>query len=190
MEKIIVDIDNTLWNLAPVLYSRLREKSPDLPPTTKWREWDFKGWPVTPKAIYPVLNRIHMEQDTFSPFPDAAEFLRSLKEMEFSIIIASHRLQDAFGPTERWLRQNDLVYDEIYLSRDKTVLFHDSWGVVDDSPETLNRARDAGIIRAGLRNPWNEGQDHPLFDDLTAITGYLRQQKHLADNNGPTRRKT
>jgi hypothetical protein len=185
MEKIIVDIDNTLWDLAPVFYSRMREESPDLPPATHWREWDFKGSPITPKVVYAILDRIHMEQDTFAPFPDAAEFLRSLKEMGFSIIVASHRRQDALGPTERWLRQNDLVYDEIYLSHDKTVLFHDSWGVIDDSLQTLNRARDAGIVRAGLLNPWNEGQDHPLFDNLTAITGYLRQQKCLADT-GPT----
>jgi hypothetical protein len=48
--------------------------------------------------------------------------------------------------------------------------------VIDDSPETLGRARDAGIIRAGLRNPWNEGEDHPLFDNLRQISEYLQKQ--------------
>jgi hypothetical protein len=178
--KIIVDIDNTLWNLEPVFYSRMMEENPDLPPAAHWREWDFKRSSMSTEAIYGILDRIHMEQETFAPFPEAAEFLRSLRAMGFSIVVASHRRQDALGPTERWLRQNDLVYDEIYLSPDKTVLFRDSWGVIDDSLQILNRARDAGIVRAGLRTPWNQGQDHPLFDDLTAITGYLRQQKRSA----------
>jgi hypothetical protein len=187
MEKIIVDIDNTLWNLAPVLDSRIGEESPDLPPAKQWRELDFKGLVITREAINAILDRIHMEQERFAPFPDAPEFLRSLKVMGFYIIVASHRHHNAFGPTERWLREKGLVHDEIYLSRDKTVLFNDSWGVIDDSVQILNKARDAGIIRAGLRNQWNEGQDHPLFDSLMAITGYLRQQKHLSDTD-PTSR--
>jgi hypothetical protein len=56
------------------------------------------------------------------------------------------------------------------------VLFDDCWGVIDDSPETLSNARDAGIVRAGLRNPWNEGEDHPLFDNLKQIKEHLRKQ--------------
>ena len=176
MEKIIVDVDNTLWDLAPVLYERMREVSPDLPPAAQWREWDFWRSYIKPQAIYSILDAIHMEQERFRPFDDAGEFLSGLKEMGFSIIVASHRRQEALDPAERWLRMNGLVYDEIHLSYDKTVLFHDCWGVVDGSPETLNKARDAGIVRAGLRNPWNEAEDHPLFENLGQITEYLKKQ--------------
>lgn len=182
MAKIIVDIDNTLWDLAPVLYDLLRKENPDLLPAAQWREWDFWRSSITPKTVYAILDRIHMQQDTFVPFTDAAGFLRSLKEMNLYIVVASHRREHALGPTERWLRKYDLVHDEIHLSHDKTVLFYDSWGVVDDSPETLDRARDAGIVRAGLRNPWNEGRDHPLFDNLTDIAGYLRRQKATGEH--------
>ncbi|MGD0489383.1 MAG: hypothetical protein ABSB94_19610 [Syntrophorhabdales bacterium] len=176
MKKIIVDIDNTLWDLAPVLYDRMREVSPGLPPAAEWREWDFWRSYIKPKAIYTILDAIHMEQESFAPFDDAGEFLSALKEMGFHIIVASHRRQDAFDPTARWLHRNGLVYDQIHLSHDKTVLFDDCWGVIDDSPETLSKARDAGIVRAGLRNPWNEGEDHPLFDNLKQIKEYLRKQ--------------
>jgi hypothetical protein len=176
MKKIIVDIDNTLWDLAPVLYERMREVSPDLPPAAEWRQWDFWRSFIKPKAIYALLDAIHMEQERFQPFDDAGEFLSTLKEMGFYIVVASHRRQDALDPTARWLHKNTLVYDEIYLSYDKTVLFNDCWGVIDDSPETLGKARDAGIVRAGLRNPWNEGEDHPLFDSLKQISEYLRKQ--------------
>jgi hypothetical protein len=176
MEKIVVDIDNTLWDLAPVLYERMREVSPDLPPAAEWREWDFWRSYVKPEAIYAILDAIHMEQDGFPPFADAAEFLAALKGMGFYIVVASHRRQGALDPTTRWLRKNYLVYDEIHLSHDKTVLFDSCWGVIDDSPETLGKARDSGIVRAGLRNPWNEGEDHPLFDSLKQISEYLQTQ--------------
>ncbi len=176
MEKIIVDIDNTLWNLAPVLYERMREASPELPPAPEWRTWDLWRLYVKPKTIYAILDAIHMEQESFPPFDDAGEFLVTLKEMGFYIVVASHRRHDALDPTGKWFRKNNLVYDEIRLSYDKTVLFHGSWGVIDDSPEILRKAREAGIVRAGLRNPWNEREDHPLFDNLKQISEYLRKQ--------------
>jgi hypothetical protein len=176
MKKIIVDIDNTLWNLAPVFYERMREVSPDLPPASEWREWDFWRSYLKPKAIYAILDSIQMEQEAFLPFVDAGDFLSTLREMGFYIIVASHRRPGTLDPTTRWLRKNGLVYDEIHLSQDKTVLFDSCWGVIDDSPETLGKARDAGIVRAGLRNPWNEGEDHPLFDNLGQISEYLQKQ--------------
>lgn len=176
MKKIIIDIDNTLWDLAPVFYGRMREARPDLPPSSEWRDWDFWRSYLTSKAVYKILDSIHMEQDVFQPFAEAAEFLAGLRRMGFYILVASHRRPAALDPTSRWLDKNGLVYDEIHLSYDKTVLFGTCWGIVDDSPETLDKARGAGIIRAGLRNPWNEGQDHPLFDNLGQISEYLLTQ--------------
>jgi len=39
------------------------------------------------------------------------------------------------GPTERWLRKHELVFDELHLSFDKTVLFDKAAVVVDDAPQ-------------------------------------------------------
>jgi hypothetical protein len=41
MPKVIVDIDNTLWDLTAELYSRLRKNSPRMAPPEKWYNWDF-----------------------------------------------------------------------------------------------------------------------------------------------------
>lgn len=176
MDKIIVDIDNTLWDLAPVLYARIRELNPDMPPPAEWDNWDFWLPYVTPKEAYAVLHTIHLEQESFLPYVDAAWFLASLKERGFYITVASHRQKEALEPTAQWLRKNGLVYDEIHLSYDKTVLFQTCWGIVDDSPVTLSKARFAGIVRTGLRNPWNEREDHPLFDSLAEVLQYLERQ--------------
>jgi hypothetical protein len=183
MDKIIVDIDNTLWDLAPVLYARIREVNPHMPPPAEWDNWDFWQPYVSPKEAYAVLHNIHLEQEKFTPYDDAPWFLASLKERGFHIIVASHRQMGALDATARWLRRNGLAHDEIHLSHDKTVLFDDCWGVVDDSPITLSKARDAGIVRTGLRNPWNEREDHPLFDSLVEILRYLKEQARNGEHS-------
>ena len=71
---------------------------------------------------------------------------------------------------------SDLPFDEVHLSNDKSVLFDGSWAIVDDSPVTLGKAARAGIIRVGLRNPWNEGTDHPLFNNLPEILNFIDEK--------------
>jgi hypothetical protein len=174
--KIVIDIDNTLWDFAPVLYERIKEINPDITLPSEWRTWDFWQRYLTSKALYEVIRGIHMEQDRFIPYPDAELFLALLRKNGFFIIIASHREKGTLDATEQWLINNNLLYDEIHLSHDKTVLFDDCWAVVDDSPITLDKAASLGIVRAGLRNPWNEQENHPLFKNLMEIFSYLKKE--------------
>jgi len=176
MRRVIVDIDNTLWDFASVFYAHLKEIHPEIPQQLYWERWDYLKRFVTDKELYGVLRKIHMKQDTVLPFPDARFFLSSLKDMGCSITIASHREKGSFEPTERWLINHHLPYDELHVSFDKSVLFSQSWAVVDDSPIVLSKARNAGIIGTGLRYPWNEREDHVLFDSLKGILSYLGEQ--------------
>ncbi|RPJ56732.1 MAG: HAD family hydrolase [Dehalococcoidia bacterium] len=176
MRKIIVDIDNTLWDLAPVFYEKLHEVNPEIPPPARWHAWDFwKGF-VPERVLYGILQDIHSRQDAFAPYPEAKPFLSCLKEKGFYIIIASHREKGTFDAAQRWLIGNDLPFDEVHLSYDKTVLFDECWAIVDDSPVTLEKARAAGIVRVGLKNPWNEKEDHPLFENLPEALNYLQSR--------------
>jgi hypothetical protein len=173
MRKIIVDIDNTLWDLAQVLYERMVRVNPALTPHHEWREFDFWKKYVSPGVFYRLIRDIHMDQDAFTPYPDAASFLSSLKEEGFHIIIASHREKETLDATTRWLRAHNLVFDEIHLSYDKTVLFDDCFGIIDDSPLTLGKARETGVLGAGLKMPWNEYENYPLFDNLTEVLRFV-----------------
>ena len=119
------------------------------------------------------LRKYTWSRRNFPLYDDARPFLASLRNKGFYIIIASHREQGTFEPTERWLRMHNLAYDEIHLSNDKSVLFNDLCAIVDDSPSVLDKAKGAGIIRVGLRCPWNEKTNHPLFDTLPEILVYL-----------------
>ncbi len=175
-KKIIVDIDNTLWDLSPVLWERLKRFNPQVPPPAQWRDWDFWEGIVSSRDLYRALREVHSEQDLYAPYPDSRWFLSSLKERGFQVTIASHREKGTLGPTVRWLNKHALVFDEVHLSNDKSVLFDHHFAIIDDSPVTLDRAKKFGIVRAGLRNPWNDHTDHPLFDSLKEILTYIDEE--------------
>ena len=174
MKKIIVDIDNTLWDFAPLLYERIKKTNPEIPPPAEWRLWDFWRAYVSTHQLYAIIRDLHMKQDTYPTYPDAMGFLASLKDLGLYIIIASHREKGTLEATTRWLVKHSLLFDEVHLSHDKSVLFEDSWAIVDDSPITLEKAKNFGIVRAGLRTPWNREDDHPLFDNLMGVLGYVQ----------------
>jgi hypothetical protein len=171
--RIIVDIDNTLWSFAPVLYESLTEVNSSIPPIEKWGEWQFWNGDVDRETFYGILKKIHMRQEEFVPYSDAKPFLLSLKERGFTVVIASHREKEAYGPTVQWLRKYGLPFDEIHILDDKSVLFDGIFGIVDDSPITLEKARKAGIVRTGLLFPWNRALGHPLFDSLPEVLRYI-----------------
>jgi hypothetical protein len=177
-DTVIVDIDNTLWDFTSVLYERMKEVSPTVSPPSEWRVFDFWQSYFSMRAFYSFITGIHRDQDLFPPYPDARAFLEGLREQGFRITIASHREKGTLDPTIRWLDKNHLPFDEVHLSNDKSVLFNDCWAIVDDSPSTLQKAKLAGIIRTGLRFPWNEQEDHPLFDSLHEILDYLIKKSH------------
>lgn len=176
MKKIIVDIDNTLWDLAPVFFEYLKKYNPEIPvEDLKRGETRLKGY-IPREDLFKVLKEIHMRQGDFEPYPDAKEFLYALKGMGLYIIIASLRDEEARDVTARWLKKYELSYDELHLSNDKTVLFPDSWAIVDDSTWTLNKAAEAGLVRTGLVNVWNANRGHPLFPTLKEALEYLKEQ--------------
>jgi len=176
VKKIIVDIDNTLWDFAPVLYERMKEVNPDIITFIDWSKFDFWKSYMSARTFYSIIKSIHIDQERFIPFPDAQLFLTSLKEMNTHIIIASHREKGTLDATVKWLKKNDLIFDEIHLSYDKTVLFTDCRAVVDDSPFTLEKAARAGIIATGLKMPWNEKEDYTLFHNLPEVLHFLKDR--------------
>ncbi len=176
--KIIIDIDNTLWDLAPELWKGLLGVHPAFPPPEQWNHWDFWEGYATLRDVFRVLRVIHLRQDQYDPYPEAKGFLQSLRERGFHIIVASHRAGDTLDPTERWLVKNGLVFDEIHLSDDKTVLFDGSFGIVDDSPTTLDKAARHGLLRTGLLFPWNANSGHPLFPSLMEILAFIDASVH------------
>ncbi len=172
-KKIIVDIDNTLWYLAPHLWEQLKKVNPKMPPPDQWGTRASLEKFTSIKDFFQVLKGIHMQQEKFPPFPDSRNFLTALKQRGFYIIVASHRSYETYRPTVNWLKKNHLTFDEVHLSYDKSVLFAGSEALVDDSPANLDKALEAGILATGLIYPWNEKSGHPLFKTLKEVLKFL-----------------
>lgn len=157
-KKAVIDIDNTLWHFCDALFDRLRRINGEMPSPEYWIEWDFWENYCSKEQFFEAINDIHLRQDhdEHVPYPEARDFLATLKEHDFHITIASHRSTDTIGQTRAWLVKHDLLYDEIHLSFDKTVLIDATCrAVVDDAPHILESAVRKGVPAAGLLFPWN-----------------------------------
>jgi hypothetical protein len=185
MKRVIVDIDNTLWDFAPVLYSHLREADPAIVPMEFWAEWEFWAKNLDRRTFYRVIHTIHMKQEEYLPFPDAKGFLEGLRRDGFHVTIATHRQPEAAGPTLAWLKKYHLPFDDLHVSQDKSVLFDNSRALVDDSPRTLDKARAAGLVSTGLLMPWNRESGHTLFKGLPGVLVYLEGELGVEKDGGP-----
>lgn len=181
-KKAIVDIDNTLWHFCDALYEELRKINRKFPTPDSWTDWDLWEGYCTEDEFYNAVNAIHFNQhsDKHLPYPEARDFLSSLKENGFHITIASHRSPDYTMQTEKWLKKHGLVYDELHLSFHKTQLFTESTDVVvDDSPLVLQKAVAKGVMATGLLFPWNRlysENGYILLNSLDEILGFILDQ--------------
>jgi hypothetical protein len=178
-KKAVIDIDNTLWHFCDVLFERLQKINNSVPSPDQWLEWDFWENFCSKEEFLGAIKDIHLNQDDdrHLPYPEAKDFLATLKEHDFHITIASHRTPDSIEETYRWLVKHELVFDEVHLSYDKTVLIDDDCHVVvDDAPHILEKAAERGVPAAGLLFPWNQSFAHngyKLFRDLNEVLTHI-----------------
>lgn len=171
----VIDIDNTLWDFASVLYEELLKVNPSVPQPDMWHLWDFWKSYVDEKTFYRIVNMIHSKQDKFGAYLDAKDFLKELKNTGYSIIIASHREENNRAPTLNWLRKHNLLFDTLYLSYDKTVIFPYCGLVIDDAPHILESAIKKELLATGLEFAWNKNNGFKLFKNLSEILEYLKE---------------
>lgn len=175
MKRIIVDIDNTLWDFAAILYQKVSKLG--VPEPSNWH-WDFWEAYMSFEQFMKYIDEVHKEQDESKPpFPESRGFLNALKETGYHITMASHRNPENYSYTKKWLVYHELAFDDLYVGHDKTKLFDANDAVVDDDVETLNKAADKKLVRAGLRYSWNKDSGHPLFENLNEVLGYLEKSR-------------
>ncbi len=171
--RIIVDIDNTLWDFASALWKKIAHYG--VPQPSEW-QGDFYKRYFSLEQLLSYVDKVHDEQDErYPPFPDAVNFLSCLRKKGCHITIASLRNPNKKNVTEKWLKTHRLVYDELYLVPDKSVLFDDHHAIVDDDLRTLDKAVNKGLIATGLKFAWNKNSNHTLFSGLTDVFGYLNK---------------
>ena len=92
------------------------------------------------------------------PYPHAVETVSAWCDAGHRIHVMSHRAERSATATRRWLHDVGLRHHDLYCGDDK-VAHCRAIGIgllIDDSPDNLLAARDAGILAATLRHPWNE----------------------------------
>jgi FMN phosphatase YigB (HAD superfamily) len=173
--RVLVDVDSTLWDFAAPLYSGLSKINPEMPTPDKWDRWAFYEGYVSREQFLDAVNNIHLNQEAYTPFITAKALLTLIYWKVDSVVIASHRNAEYKVQLLNWLDKSHLPYDELHVSHDKTVLFNDADLIIDDSPDTLRAAKDAGIIGIGLRFPWNDKRGLDLFDTQYEMIDWLNK---------------
>jgi hypothetical protein len=173
----IIDVDETLWAFHDAVMSTGKELGVKLPIRSECNDWNaiFKYGNVD--EVIQVFNKVHSKQCSYKPYPDAEHFLKYMKS-RFHVMISSHRLEIYRQELVDWLDMNNLVYDEVHVSNDKTLMFNNPRVavVIDDRADTIIAALNKHKIGVGLRKPWNEQVSTTplaLFDSLTDIEDYL-----------------
>jgi uncharacterized HAD superfamily protein len=155
--RIAIDIDSTLHHYWDQLEEIAHRRFGVTIPYKDQVVWDIDR--LKPEQLSAVVKESHSDSHILGsePYPGAVEAVRAWHEAGHFIHITSHRSGEAHAATERWLRQIDLPYDELYCSYDKVARCHEI-GIdvlIDDSPDNLRGAIDAGITAATLLHPWN-----------------------------------
>ena len=155
--RIAVDIDSTLhhyWDqLAAVAKRRFGVELPYEEQLT-WRISRLR-----PEQARLCVAETHTEASVLAaePYPGAVEAIANWHAAGHFIHVTSHRTTAAHVATVRWLEQIGLSHDELYCSFDKVARCREI-GIellIDDSPETLSKAVEAGITTATIEHPWN-----------------------------------
>jgi uncharacterized HAD superfamily protein len=166
--RIALDIDSTLHHYWDLFRSIVRERyGVDL------AYEDQTDWGVTripQEFLRAAVMETHSDENIASaePYPGAVETVQAWHEDGHWVHITSHRAESCAPATTRWLKQVGIPFDDLHCSYDKVTRCVEL-GIdvlVDDSPVNLQQAREAGILGATLRHPWNrelQGQDGIVF---------------------------
>ena len=129
------------------------------------------------------------------PYPGAVEAIRAWHEAGHFIHVTSHRSTEAHAATARWLDRIGLPHDELYCSFDKVARCREIEidVLIDDSPETLMKASDAGITPATILHPWNrdlcEEEDIVCAPDWPTLARRLEPLLRMSERPALPRRR-
>jgi hypothetical protein len=170
------DVDSTIWDTG----ARVREvvlettgDTLDLEVVTTWTHiLDAYGEPMTAEIFARVLSPERVRER--EPYPGSVEVLGQLKE-EWGIrvhFMTRNHDPGAMAPRlEPWLKEH---FGEgvglTVTTGDKIIILRElgAFGLIDDKPEILERAADAGLWAAAKIQPWNRA----LITERTDVHGF------------------
>lgn len=155
--RIAIDIDSTLhhyWDLFALLAQRRFGVALAYDEQVTWDIVQLRR-----EQVAALVAESHRREHVLgaAPYSGAVETVAGWHAAGHFIHITSHRSTDAHDATAAWLEQIALPYDDLHCSWDKisrcTEIEIDV--LIDDSPQNILRAQEAGIVPATLAHPWN-----------------------------------
>jgi hypothetical protein len=156
--RIAIDIDSTLHHHWPLVAAAAKRRfGVHLPYEQQFASATRR---LSEEQLRVCIEDTHSDAAIAGarPYPHAVETVNRWYEAGHFIHVTSHRAQRSLTATRRWLDDIGLRHHELFCGYDKVARCRQI-GIdllIDDSPSTLLRALDAGIVAAALRHPWNE----------------------------------
>ena len=179
--KIAIDIDSTLHHYWDALEAAARRRFGVSLPYEHQVTWQIAE--LRPEQLRACIAETHADATVLAaePYPGAVDVVRRWHEAGHWIHITSHRATSAHGATARWLENIGLPYHDLHCSYDKIARAREL-GIdvlIDDSPENLMGALEAGIVGATIVHPWNrdivEEEDVVAADDWPELERKLQR---------------
>ena len=155
--RLAIDIDSTLHHHWPLVAAAAeRRYGVELPYE---QQFPSAGRRLSEEQLRVCIEDTHTDEAIAGarPYPHAVETVNRWYDAGHFVEITSHRAERSLAATRRWLSDIGLRHHELFCGEDKVARCQQI-GIdllVDDLPDTLLRARDAGILVAALRHPWN-----------------------------------
>jgi len=178
--RIAIDIDSTLHHYWPLLSAAAKRRFGVELPYDQQHTWGITR--LRAEQVRVCVQDTHSDAAIAAaePYPHAVETVNGWHDAGHWIHITSHRAEHCHTATRRWLDDIGLQYDDLYCSYDKVARCVEL-GVdllIDDSPDNIVRALEAGLIAATLRHPWNrdvcEDEDIVCADDWPGLARGLQ----------------
>jgi uncharacterized protein len=156
--RIAIDIDSTLHHHWPLVAAAAKQRfDVELPYEQQFASAARR---LSDEQLRVCIEDTHSDEAIAGarPYPHAVETVNRWHDSGHQIHITSDRAERSLTATRGWLDDIGLRYQELHCGYDKVARCREI-GIdvlIDDTPNTLLRALDAGMLAATLRHPWNE----------------------------------
>ena len=155
--RIAIDIDSTLhhyWDLFALLARRRFGVTLVYDEQVTWDIMQLRR-----EQVAALVAESHRPEHVLgaAPYDGAVETVAAWHDAGHFILVNSHRSTDARDATTRWLERIGLPFDDLHCSWDKVARCSeiDIDVLIDDSPQNILRAQEAGIVPVTIAHPWN-----------------------------------
>jgi uncharacterized protein len=178
--RIAIDIDSTLHHYWDELADSAKRRFGVELPYDDQHTWRISR--LRDEQLRAVIADTHSDAAIAraTPYPHAVEIVNAWHEAGHWIHVTSHRAERCHAATAGWLTAIGLQYDDLHCSYDKVsrCVELDVDVLIDDSPVTIGRALEHGMVAATLVHPWNrdmceEETDVVCADDWPGLAAEL-----------------